>query len=351
MRTSTEAGNASWPLQAALGLVGAVAAVVVLRELRAIFIPFCFAAFLYFLFAGAVRRLLAWRVPKALALAGVLAAIFCGLSLCGMMLFAGAASFVDLFPAYSARAVALAEGALAHVHLPFVDLRQTIAHIDWESLLDPGRVTGLVTGSIGSFAGFVGNLLLVLLLLMFLLAEKTPMAERVARRLAPARAGRLRAVMGEVDARVRHYLLIKTLMSAATAALAALILLAGGADFVVFTALLVFFLNYIPTFGSLLSTLFPALAAFLKFGFSPRFVLLTLGLMAMQFLMGNVLEPQVMGRRLNLSPIVILLALIFWGWLWGAAGMFLAVPVTSSARIVFESVPALRPLAAAMGGE
>jgi predicted PurR-regulated permease PerM len=351
LRTSTEAGRAAWLPPALLGLVGAIAAVVVLRELRAIFIPFCFAAFLYFLFAGAVRRLLAWRIPKPLALAGVLAVIFCGLSLCGTLLFAGAASFVERFPTYSARAVALAEGALARAHLPWVDLRQTVAHIDWEKLLDPGRVTALVSGSIGSFAGFVGNLLLVLLLLMFLLAEKTPLAERVARALQPARADALRAVLGEVDSRVRHYLLIKTVMSAATAALAALILLAGGADFVVFTALLVFFLNFIPTFGSLLSTLFPALAAFLKFGFSPRFVLLTLGLMAMQFLMGNVLEPQVMGRSLNLSPIVILLALIFWGWLWGAAGMFLAVPVTSSARIVFESVPALRPLAAAMGSE
>ena len=344
-------GRASWPLKAALGLVGAVAAVVVLRELRAIFIPFCFAAFLYFLFAGAVRRLQAWRVPKPLALAGVLAVIFFGLSLCGTLLFAGAASFVERFPAYSAKALALAEGALARVRLPFIDLRQYIAHIDWESLLDPGRLTALVTGSIGSFAGFVGNLLLVLLLLMFVRTEGTPMAESVARALPPARADELRAVLGEVDTRVRHYLLIKTLMSTATAALAALILLAGGADFVVFTALLVFFLNYIPTFGSLLSTLFPALAAFLKFGFTTRFVLLTLGLMAMQFLMGNVLEPQVMGRSLNLSPIVILLALIFWGWLWGAAGMFLAVPVTSSARIVFDSVPALRPLAAAMGSE
>ena len=248
MKTSTEDGRGLWPLKAALGFLAAVAAVVVLRELRAIFIPFCFAVFLYFLFGGAVRRLLAWRVPKALALAGVLAAIFCGLSICGMMLFAGAATFVDLFPAYSARAVALVEGGLARVHLPFVDLRQYLAHIDWESLLDPGRVTALVTGSIGSFAGFLGNLLLVLLLLMFLLAERTPMAERVARSLTPAQAGGLRAVMNEVDARVRHYLLIKTLMSAATAALAALILLAGGADFVVFTALLVFFLNYILQF-------------------------------------------------------------------------------------------------------
>jgi predicted PurR-regulated permease PerM len=67
--------------------------------------------------------------------------------------------------------------------------------------------------------------------------------------------------------------------------------------------------------------------------------------------MGNVLEPQVMGKSMNLSPIVILLTLIFWGWLWGVVGMFLAVPITAAIKIVFDSIPALKPLAAAMSGE
>jgi len=80
-------------------------------------------------------------------------------------------------------------------------------------------------------------------------------------------------------------------------------------------------------------------------------IMLGLLLMVMQFVMGNVLEPQVMGRNLNLSPIIILLSLIFWGWLWGVVGMFLAVPITSALKIIFENIPTLKPLAAAMSGE
>lgn len=338
-------------LKAVMAFIAAVLVVIVLRELRAIFIPFCFAVFLYFLLNGAVRRLYKWRVPKPLVMAGVLLVIFVCIYLGGLLLFTGVANFIGRFPAYSVKVTALMENILAGIKLPIVDVRQYIAHIDWEKVIDPTRVTALVSGSIGSFAGFIGNLLLVLLLLMFMLGEKVPMVTRVARCLSLQRAGELRTVLSAVNRRVRHYLLIKTLMSATTAALAALILLVGRVDFVIFTALLVFLLNYIPTFGSLLSTLFPALIAFLQYGFSPRFFLVTAALMAMQFIMGNVLEPQIMGRSLNLSPIVILLSLIFWGWLWGVVGMFLAVPVTSTLSIVFESVPALRPLAAAMSSE
>ena len=93
------------------------------------------------------------------------------------------------------------------------------------------------------------------------------------------------------------------------------------------------------------------LITFLRYGFGLRLVLVTAGLMVMQFVMGNVIEPQIMGKRMDLSPIVILLSLIFWGWLWGVVGMFLAVPITSALKIIFDSIPALKPVAAAMSGE
>jgi predicted PurR-regulated permease PerM len=346
-----EGRSGLWPLKAAVAFIAVVFFVMALRALQAIFIPFCIALFLYFLLNGVVRQLRRWRVPKSLALIGVLAGIFVCLYLSGLLLFTGAASFVEQFPAYSAKITGMVKGVLAHLKLPIVDVQQYLAHIDWDQVLNPARITAFVSTSIGNFAGFVGNLLLVLLLLMFMLGEKVPMAERIARSLPAERAEEMLGIIGSINARVQHYLFIKTLMSVATGGLAALILLAGRVDFVIFTALLVFFLNYIPTFGSLLSTIFPALIAFVKFGFSPRFVLVTVALMAMQFLMGNVVEPQVMGRSLDLSPIVILLSLIFWGWLWGVVGMFLAVPVTSAIQIVFAGVPSLKPLAAAMGSE
>jgi AI-2 transport protein TqsA len=346
-----DSGQRSLFLKVLLALIAAVFVGYVLKELRDIFIPFCIALFLYFLLNQGVRQLQQWRLPKTLIMIGMLVAIFVCFYLCGLLLFTGASSFIDQFPAYSAKITRLIKGVLAHLKLPLIDVRQYMAGIDWDNIFNPAQITALVSGTMGTFASFIGNLLLVVLLLMFMLGEKVPMVARVARTLSPDRAKELLGMVNAIEAKIQHYLFIKTLMSAATAGMAALILLLGGVDFIIFSALLVFLLNYIPTFGSLLSTAFPALITFLRYGFCLRLVLVTASLMVMQFVMGNVLEPQVMGKSMNLSPIIILLALIFWGWLWGVVGMFLAVPVTSACKLVFDSIPALKPVAAAMSGE
>lgn len=338
-------------LKAGLAFIACVFLFFILLELRTVFIPFFIALFLYFLLNATVRKLEHWRIPKALIMIGVLAVIFVALYLGGLLLFSGASSFIDNFPAYSARITRLIKDVLANLKLPLIDVKQYVAGIDWGNIFKPAQITSLVSGTIGTFTSFIGNMLLVLLLLMFMLGEKVPMVSRIARTLSPAQADDLLCMVAAIESRIQHYLFIKTLMSVATAAMAALILVVGRVDFVIFSALLVFFLNYIPTFGSLLSTIFPALITFLRYGFGLHFVLVTVGLMVMQFVMGNVIEPQIMGKRMDLSPIVILISLIFWGWLWGVVGMFLAVPITSAIKIVFDSIPGLKPLAAAMSGE
>jgi AI-2 transport protein TqsA len=325
--------------------------VFVLKELRQIFIPFFIALFFYFLLNSTVHKLMALKIPKAMIMVGLLLVIFICLFLIGLLIFTGASSFIENFPAYSEKITQMAKGMLASLKLPLIDVKQYIAKIDWGKTFDPGQITVLVSGTMGNFVNFIGNLLLVLLLLMFMLGEKVPMVTRVALAMSKKRGEELQTIVAAIDSRVQHYLFIKTLMSLVTAVLAAMILLVGRVDFVIFSALLIFFLNYIPTVGSLLGTAFPVLIAFLRYGFCLRLVLITAALMVMGFVMGNVVEPQIMGKNLDLSPIIIVLSLIFWGWLWGVVGMFLAVPITSALKIIFESIPPLKPLAAAMSGE
>ncbi len=346
-----EAGRGLLFLKASFAFIAAVFFIYILKELQQIFIPFCIAVLLYFMMNDMVRQLEKWKIPKALSLIGVLLIIFVCLYLFGLLFFTGASSFIDHFPAYSEKITHMVKSVLPNLKLPIIDVHKYMANIDWDKIFNPEQVTALVSGTMGSFTSFIGNLLLVLLLLMFMLGEKVPMATRVARALSPERGKELASVVAAIDARVQHYLFIKTLMSMATAVLAALILIVGRVDFVIFSALLVFFLNYIPTFGSLISTIFPILITFLRYGFCLRLLLVTASLMAMQFFMGNVLEPHIMGRSLNLSPIIILLSLIFWGWMWGVIGMFLAVPITSAMKIIFESIPSCKPLAAVLSGE
>jgi len=334
-----------------IAFISAVLFVFILKELRQIFIPFFIATFLYLMLNKSVRLMLKWRIPKTIVLIGLLIVIFIILFLFGLLIFSGASSFIDNFPAYSERINQIGKSVLASLKLPLLDVKKYIANIDWEKIFNPAQITALVSGTMGDFTSFIGNLLLVLLLLIFMLGEKVPMIARIAYTLSKERAGELQSIVNAIESRIQHYLFIKTLMSVATAALAALILFTGRVDFIIFSALLIFFLNFIPTFGSLLGTIFPVLMTFLRYGFCLRLILVTISLMVMQFVMGNVFEPQVMGKNLDLSPIVILLALIFWGWLWGVIGMFLAVPITSALKIIFENIATLKPVAAAMSSE
>jgi AI-2 transport protein TqsA len=121
-----------------------------------------------------------------------------------------------------------------------------------------------------------------------------------------------------------------------------------GLDFAAFWALLIFVLNFIPNIGSLVATIFPSLLALIQFDTLTPFLVILIGVGSIQMLVGNVLEPQLMGRSLNVSPLVIILSLVVWSFMWGIPGMFLAVPVTVIVMIVFYNFDSTRWIALLM---
>jgi AI-2 transport protein TqsA len=153
-----------------------------------------------------------------------------------------------------------------------------------------------------------------------------------------------------IESRVRQYLITKTLISAATGLLAFLILWGSGVDFPLFWGFVTFLLNFIPSLGSLVAIIFPFTLSLLQFDSLERPLLVLILLSSMQMVMGNILEPKIMAFRLNLSPLVILVSLIFWGWLWGVWGMVLAVPIMSTVKIIAENIEGLQPIAVFMSG-
>ena len=334
-----------------LGFISAVLFIYVLRELKEIFLPFSLALLLFFLFKNFVKWLVELKIPKPAVLILLLVFIFVLLYFFGLLVFTGAASFAQDFPAYSGKIALIAQSVLVKFKIPLADVERYLGHVDWQAVLNPSRITSVISAAIGSFSSFLGHLVLILLLLMFMLGARSSLISRLGKSISSRQTAGFVFVFNSIEGKVQRYLMIKTLMSLLTAVLGGIILYLGDIDFVIFFALLIFLLNYIPTFGSLVSTLFPALVGFIKFGLGWRMALVTAGLMALQFFMGNLVEPLITGRRLNLSPVVILLALLFWGWLWGVIGMFLAVPITSAFKIVFEQIDSLKPLAAVMSDE
>jgi predicted PurR-regulated permease PerM len=209
--------------------------------------------------------------------------------------------------------------------------------------IDVGNAVGKIAGGIMSLAGDAG---LVAIYVMFLLIEKG-LFDAKFEALFPdgGKARQARGIIEDIQRQIRQYLLIKTLVSALTGLVSYAVLMFVGVDYAAFWAFLIFLLNYIPTIGSLLGVAFPALLALVQFDTFTPFLILTVGLGTIQFLIGNVLEPRLMGSSLNLSPLVVILALSLWGQLWGVVGMFLSVPLTVIIMIVLSHFESGRAIA------
>lgn len=208
---------------------------------------------------------------------------------------------------------------------------------------------GIIRGVLNSLTSILGDVFMILIYLLFLLLEETIFRDKL-RAIYPSEA-RYRAVQRiliKIDRSISSYITLKTFVSFLTGLLSYIALLMIGVKAAAFWAFLIFLLNYIPTIGSLVATAFPAMFAVLQFGeFMPAvWVLIIVG--AIQVIIGNVVEPKVMGNSLNISSLTVILALSFWGALWGITGMILSVPITVIMILVFSEFPNTKPVAIMM---
>lgn len=206
-------------------------------------------------------------------------------------------------------------------------------------------VTGL-RGLISPAGVAITAIVVVLLYVAFMFVESGYFPQKIDRLFPdPARATEVKETAGRIIAGVHRYLLLKTLLSAGNTVAAYAVMRIIGVDFAETWAMLTFFLNFIPKIGSITSTVLPSVFALLQFQeFQPVF-LLVVGLTLVHGITGEVVEPMVMGRTLNLSSLVIMAALTFWAMVWGVVGAFLAVPLMAVVLTICAKIPALRPVA------
>jgi len=161
----------------------------------------------------------------------------------------------------------------------------------------------------------------------------------------------VRSVLAQIDHDIRVYVRIKTTLATATSALAYLVMAWVGVDFAGFWAVMVFFFYYIPTVGSILAIAAPALLTLVQFDHLTPFLIVLLVIGTIQIVTANVIEPAVMGRSLNLSPLVVIVSLMVWGTIWGVVGMFLCVPIMVVLLIVFAHFETTRPVAVLLSAD
>jgi len=333
-----------------LGFIVAVLLVIILKTLKTIFIPLIFAALLSVILKPVITYLQRWKIPAGLSVALVILAMFFTIYLLGSVIYAGAASFSRDFPHYEASLRASLETTLKSFHLEQDEFEQYFLNVDWQTRLEEFSVEDIITNTLGSFFTFLGYTLLVLVFTVFLLSGQLHLSDKIREAFSREKAQVILKVIGNIQNRVRVYLVVKVLSSFLTALVSAVFLLIFGVDFLVISALLIFVLNFIPSIGSVIATLFPIVICFVEFGYSWQLIAVAASLIGTQMVFDHFLEPLLMGRGLNLQPIVVILSLIFWGWVWGIVGMVLAIPLTSTFVLVCENIDTLKPVAVLMSG-
>lgn len=205
----------------------------------------------------------------------------------------------------------------------------------------------LVLGSVlASVSGIGLGFVVVMLYAVFLLVEQHGFARKLTHISDdPHQVERVAALVGNINRRIGSYLALKTLLSVVLAAISWAIMAFYGLDFAGFWAVLIGFLNFIPYIGSVIGVLLPGILAVVQFDDVATLASLLVALTATQFVIGNFVDPMVMGSSLNLSPLAILIALAVWSELWGIPGAFLAVPITAIVVIVLSEFPGARPVA------
>jgi AI-2 transport protein TqsA len=323
-------------------IIGAGAVVVILAGIRAtapILIPFVLALFLAVTIYPVVRFLQDRGLHRVFAVA--LTMLFTLAVLTGpvLLIITAVRQFAATVPQYEARLRVMVGDTFAWLRQHDVDTATLSA------VFDPDQAFGLLVGALSGVATFFSFGFLVVLIASFMLVEAADAAHRPGAKLPHELQQRFARIAGDMQT----WLWVKTVISLATGTAAGLWCALLGIEFALLWGLTAFLLNYIPNLGSIIAAFAPALLALIEFG--PGYAALVVaGYMAINVLFGNVMEPYLLGRRIGISPLIVLLSVIGWGWMWGIAGMLLSVPITMLIRMALESVPEWRWLADIMAG-
>lgn len=316
----------------------------ILRLAKPVLFPFFLAVFFYFILSPALDFLTRLKIPKAISIIFILLVTFSVLYLLGFFFYNSGKSFASDLPKYGQKLTSIVET----IQNKFKVGGARWNLLAWVENLNMEKVGTFFLSTLGPFFSFISNLFLILIFLIFMLAGKGKVNMKVESSFDKERASKILTIFQNINGQIQKYLVIKTVISLITGILATMVLLIFGVEFAIVFGFLTFILNYIPNIGSIIATAFPALIAAFQFeSLWPAFWIVIL-LIMIQMTLGNIVEPKLMGQGLGLSPLFVLFSLFFWGWLWGIAGMVLAVPITAIIKIICGNFPSLKIVEALM---
>ncbi|MEJ5261600.1 MAG: AI-2E family transporter [Ignavibacterium sp.] len=348
-------------------VIGLVVIAIVLKELSHIFIPFVIAIFLFFVFAPLNNFLTNKKVPGFIITILdliITAAVLYG---AGRIVVDSLLQFADGLPTYGAKLNSIVRDFARELNIrdPFFrkfDLEQTLQRLDYKSLAG---------GIFGTTINLIGSVLFVLFFFVFVVAgEKTvyeaiknyyvtrkvkPQVKRIKKSLQSSQAENKRDLELEllhekllrekqladtfntITNQIQRYVIAKFGINLIAGIVASVALSAAGLDYPIVWGLFVFLFNFIPTIGSAIALVLPFLFALVQFDSTGSAILIAVIMAIIQTLAFNLAEPMIIGRRLNLNPLLILLSVLIWGYIWGIIGMLISVPITAIIKIILSN--------------
>jgi predicted PurR-regulated permease PerM len=321
----------------------------VLKITAAVVVPFTLALFLALVTSPLVKHFEKLCIPRVISVFLILILIMGGLVFMGMVIFRSGRSILTLYPRYEARITEIYIWVAQFFELPY-DEHLSIFDNIWGQVGVRNRVRTMTLSFSNAFLGFLTDAFMVVLFVAFLLFEAVYIKDKLDRAFEGLRSEQIIRITSDIMTQVSRYLSMKFLLSMLNGVLVGIGLSIIGVEFAIVWGVIQFVTNFIPNIGTIMVAVSATVFSLIQFWPNPMPIIATAVLVSLvNGIVGFVVDPKVIGDRLGLSPLVIIVCLMVWGWIWGFAGMILAVPMTAIIKIVCENIPVLEPISILLG--
>jgi predicted PurR-regulated permease PerM len=332
-----------------VGFIAFVLACAVLKAAASVLLPFTIALLLAFVMMPLIRFFQTRHIPLLFSIFLVLVIIIAGLYFMGVVLFSSVRNILVLYPRYENRLTEIYVWIARVFDLSYNEQLTFIENI-WGQLGIRNWIRETTFSLSNTSISFLQNAFMVSIFVVFMLIEAAHFKEKIDMAFEDTQSGQIIKIGNDLIIQVSRYLSIKFIISLATGAIVAALLSLNKVEFALVWGAIQFILNFIPSLGSIVAGVLTSVFALVQFWPDPGPIVITAFIMlGVNMIIGNVLEPKIMGDNMGISPIVVLLSLTVWGWLWGFAGMILAVPMMVIIKIICENISYLEPLSIMLG--
>ncbi len=342
--------NFARPIFLLLLVLTVIVLAAVLKVTGTFLVPVTIAMFVSLVFEPLIVTLnTKFKIPWIAGIFIVLTLVIVSAWIIASLLLSSIRTIIDLYPRYEERFTVIYKAIAGLFALPY-NAESTLFQNLWGQLGIRQTLRNFAFSLSNSLIVFFKDLLLVLLFAVFFLLDLRYLRQKLDFAFGDGSKGKAALIITDIIQQVTRYMSVKFFISLLTGVLIFLGTFAVGMGFPILWGFLAFILNFIPNFGSILSGVLTSVFALVQFWPQPAPVVFVAVLMcAVNFILGNIIEPRVQGRHLGLSPFIIIVSLSFWGWLWGFTGLILAVPMMVILKIICENVSILHPAAVLMG--